>query len=349
MHIDKEVSQFREDMKTFMQSFLQADDQPTPTGGQPAPRKRKLCELLLVAFMRDKIAPSCDAVIAENLLVWQGWCEDSNKNLIDRFHKLMQSLKPPVFEELNYSFSKSSKLNHTSIFVIDWMVRHSGWALPLGKRDEWNEEVVLHWSDPDNTDTSDCFLERAETFLQEGARGTSWGATILGKVIQTNSYVIFLRMGALSSLLMREHCDIENRRHLNKLKETDCATKCTPPLRISLVVSSSKWHLSLGEGTAPSEAHISEIVWQLQRIASFPSEIHKANECSFSEVERVEWEPLYSLERSTKKRKYLDGGGGCGDNDDFNDNGGGDGGGEPGAAASGATRGGQAYLGKMPR
>jgi hypothetical protein len=119
MHIDMEVSQFREDMKTFMQSFLQADDQPTPTGGQPAPRKRKLCELLLVAFMRDKIAPSCDAVIAENLLVWQGWCEDSNKNLIDRFHKLKQSLKPPIFEELNYVFSKSSKLNHTSIFVID--------------------------------------------------------------------------------------------------------------------------------------------------------------------------------------------------------------------------------------
>ena len=77
------------------------------------------------------------------------------------------------------------------------MVQHSGWALPLGKQDEWDEEIVLQWFDPDNTDTSDCFLERAETFLHEGARGTSWGASILGKVIKTNSYVIFFRMGGL--------------------------------------------------------------------------------------------------------------------------------------------------------
>jgi len=46
---------------------------------------------------------------------------------------------------------------------------------------------------------------------------------------------------------------------------------------------------------------------------------------------------LFSLVQRKLKRKYLDGGGGCGDDDDSDDRDGGDGGGEPGAAASGAT------------
>jgi len=183
MHMDRNVDQFREDMKQFMQSFLRSNE--------PAPRKWKLCELLLVAFMRDKVAPSwfCDPVLAENLEAWQGWCEDPDKNLIDAFHKLMHSLKPSVFEALEYDFAKSGKQNHTSLFVIDWMVRHSAWALAQGKRDEWAEEVVLHWFNSENTETSDCLLERAETFLRKGVKGISWGAKILGKVIPNHLLV----------------------------------------------------------------------------------------------------------------------------------------------------------------
>jgi len=70
--------------------------------------------------------------------------------------------------------------------VIDWMVQHSAWALPHGKRDEWAEKVVLQWFHLENVETSDCLLERAETFLQKSVKGISWGAKMLGKVIQTN-------------------------------------------------------------------------------------------------------------------------------------------------------------------
>ena len=69
MHIDGNVNLFREGMKKFMQSFLCADD-------QPAPRKWKLCELLLVGFMRNLVAPSCfDESTAEDLNFWQAKCE----------------------------------------------------------------------------------------------------------------------------------------------------------------------------------------------------------------------------------------------------------------------------------
>jgi len=294
VRVDNDVSEFKEDMKRFVESFLDGRDRPLS-------RKRSLCELLLVAFMRNKVALSCDDVIAENLVVWQEKCEEADENLIDAFHKLMQSLKPHIFQELDYTIVESNKKNHISIFVINWIVQHSDYKIPVGKLDDWADKVVRQWFDSDNTETSDGFLERAETFLQKGVKGVIWGATILGKAIKVNSYVVFLRMGALSSLLVREHCDIGNRRHAHKLREVECTSECTPPLSITLVVSSSKWHLSLTKGREPSEAHISEIVWRLQRIASFPSEILKANECSFSQIERVDervdWEHLYSLGR----------------------------------------------------
>jgi len=327
MYVDSPVSRFREDMREFMQSFLQADDQPVP-------RKWKLCELLLVAFMRDKVAASCDEVIAENLDAWQGWCEDPEENLTDAFHKLMHSLKPPVFEELKYDFAKSDKQNHTSLFVIDWMVRHSAWALPQVKRDEWAEKVVLQWFNSKNIDSCDCLLERAETFLQKCVKGTSWGAKILGKVIQTNSYVVFFRMGALSSLLMREHCALGKRRHAHKQMEVDCRSELMPLLSMSLLVSSSQWHLWLAEAKGPSAAHISDIFWRLQRIACLPRELLEANEYSLSKIEFVEWEPLYTLVPSKSKDKS--GGEGGDGNDDFG--GGveeGGGGGGTGSAASG--------------
>jgi len=291
MHIDRNVKLFRGDMKEFMQSFL-------CSGDQSPPRKWKMCELLLVAFMRDKVAPLCDSVIADNLEVWQGWCEDPDENLIDAFHKLMQSLKPPIFEELSYDFAKEiGKPNHISIFVIDWMVQHSKWALQQGKRDEWVEKIMLQWFEPENTDPSNCLLERAENFLQKGVKGTSWGAKILWKVIQTNSYVVFFRMGALSSLLVREHCALEKRRYVHKMTESDCTSQYAPLLSISLLVSSSQWHLSLVDGKEFSAAHMSEIAWRLQRVAFLPSELLEENEHSISNVDRVKCEPLYNLEK----------------------------------------------------
>jgi len=35
---------------------------------------------------------------------------------------MLQVLQPAIFKELEYDFAIQSKQNHTSIFVIDWMV-----------------------------------------------------------------------------------------------------------------------------------------------------------------------------------------------------------------------------------
>jgi hypothetical protein len=67
----------------------------------------------------------------------------------------------------------------------------------------WRDEVVKQWFDQGNTECSYIFLERAEKFL-ECLPGQAYGTTILGKVIQTSSYVVFFRMGALAGLLFRE-------------------------------------------------------------------------------------------------------------------------------------------------
>lgn len=167
-------------MKKFIQGFL---DMPSD---QPAPRKWKLCELLLVAFMRDKVAPSCDTEIAQNLVAWQEKCEDPDANLVNSFNKFMLLLKPSILkEQLSYEFSDGNKKNHTSVFVIDWMVQNSPWALIKAKKDEWIEEVVRDF-DPDNAESAEDFLERAEKFLQNSAKDEKWGITILGKVIKTN-------------------------------------------------------------------------------------------------------------------------------------------------------------------
>jgi hypothetical protein len=167
IHVESTVSAFRDDMKKFMQDFL---------------HERRLCELLLVAFMRNKVAPSCDAEIAENLETWQEKCDDPDANLVISFNKIMLSLKPSILkEQLSYEFSDGNKNNHTSVFVIDWMVQHSPWALNKSKKAEWIDEVVRDF-DPNNAESAEDFLERAEKFLQKGVKGEKWGIKILGKV-----------------------------------------------------------------------------------------------------------------------------------------------------------------------
>jgi hypothetical protein len=134
--------------------------------------------------MRDKVAPSWEAEIAENLVAWLENCDDPNANLVDEFNGFMEALKPSTLKELSYEFSDGNKENHTSVFVIDWMVQHSPWALIKAKRDEWNTKVLQQWFD--NNQSADDFMGRAEDFLQKGVKGEKWGITILGKVIQTN-------------------------------------------------------------------------------------------------------------------------------------------------------------------
>ncbi len=160
VYIERLVTEFKFDMTNFIEGFLETPNE------ESAPRKWKLCDLLLVRFMRDKVAPSCDAEMAENLVVWQEKCDDPDANLVISFNKIMLSLKPPILkEQLSYEFSDGNKTNHTSVFVIDWMVQHSPWALIKAKKDEWIDEVVKDF-DPNNEIVQKIFLNAPRNFFR---------------------------------------------------------------------------------------------------------------------------------------------------------------------------------------
>ena len=172
MHVDNEVQEFRGEMKKFIECFLQ--------GSSKQPRRWKLCELLLAAFMCNKVAPSCDVEMAENLAAWTYWCKDERENLIERFHVVMQELNPSALSEIGYE--AKGRTNDISIFVIDWMATRSKWKLPHFIGQIWTKDVVQGWFDPGSTVSAECFLERAETFFQEGFKNV--GVKILHKVIK---------------------------------------------------------------------------------------------------------------------------------------------------------------------
>jgi hypothetical protein len=181
MHMEN-VRHFTDHMEKLIEGFLKP---PRSEAAElPALRQFRLSELLLVAFMKDKIAPCPDDEIAESLELWQEKCEDPAANLINAFSELMLSLKPSVLNDIGYDFAESSRQNHTSVFAIDWMVQHSKSALPVAKTGEWNEEVVLDWFVSGNAENADNFLARAEKFLQKGVKGESWGAKILRKILE---------------------------------------------------------------------------------------------------------------------------------------------------------------------
>jgi hypothetical protein len=155
---------------------------------------------------------------------------------------------------------------------------------------------VQTWFEPQSSDTANAFLDRAEVFLKKGVRGKIWGAKILGKVIETNSFVFFLRMEDFAALLMREHCDLRAARDARKLTHEDEADQDVKArnslgMNIDLMVSSSGWSLSTSK--TRGQADIPSIVWQLQRIASLPTQLLEANECAWSEIESMGSEILH--------------------------------------------------------
>jgi hypothetical protein len=258
VYIERLVTAFKDDMTNFIEGFLKNPND------QSAPRKWKLCELLLVRFMRDKVAPACDEKMAVNLNFWEEQCQDSESDVIHEFNEMMLVLKSSlsdarkfleIFNALGYKFADGDKDNHTSVFVIDWMVQHSPWALPVDQilwRNKWKTTVVKEWFNPNDIETSEDFLKRAEDFLQKGVKGEKWGIKILGKVIETNSYVAFFRMEALAALLLREYCSQQKISHAHQQKQHDAQEaetkrQCSLPLAFSLIVSSSNWHVSFSK------------------------------------------------------------------------------------------------------
>ena len=259
MHVDGDVQTFRKDMQKFMRDFL--------AGSSEQHRVWQLCELLLVGFVRNLVAPSCDNSDAvEDLIWWRGKCMTPAVRLTQKFHEMMTDLeqKPGIFVQIMHTYrcavaGKKNSLCFLSVVVIDWMVQHSTWALDgKSSKREWRNDVVMQWFEEGNKESTEIFLERAENFLQ-GMEGEKWGMTILGKVIETNSYVVFFRMEALASILLREHCGLHIKQ-LTRLKSDQIGDGgsngggevregdgggSASLLPITMLVSSANWHLSI--------------------------------------------------------------------------------------------------------
>ena len=110
MHVEGTFSEFRDDMRTFIQDLLKPRNQPA--------RRWQFCDLLLVGFI----------------------------------------------EELNNEFADGNKQKHTSVFVIDWMVKQYSLEGPYGKQ-KWATKVEKRWFDHGNEDSAERFLDDAESFL----------------------------------------------------------------------------------------------------------------------------------------------------------------------------------------
>ena len=144
---------------------------------------------------------------------------------------------------------------------------------------------MLQWFDSNNSDSAETFLERAETFLQKGVKGITWGAFLersWWNVIETNSYVVFLRMGSLAALLLREYSDLrttaDNPCHQQVHWQEDSeevAQKPGPPRVLPLRLHFTEFdcvewprgtcHWQTRTAMFYSEAHFSEIVCWLHR------------------------------------------------------------------------------------
>jgi hypothetical protein len=184
IHVENAVREFRDDMKKLIEGFLKPPS--SEDADQPGQRRWRLCGLLLVAFMRNEVVPSCDLEAVRNLKAWEGKCEDPDENIVESFHEIISFMRPPLSKDLKYEFAESPRNNHISVFVIDWMFHHWSKGIQPFTINEWTRKVVMKWLDDGNTEDAESFLERAEKFLQKGVKGESWGAKILGNVIQTN-------------------------------------------------------------------------------------------------------------------------------------------------------------------
>jgi hypothetical protein len=100
-------------------------------------------------------------------------------------------------------------------------------------------------------------------------------------------------------------------------EDTAPKSSSTWSLAITLMVSSSSWHLPFTNPEGPNDdqvskaerpsgdsrrlmvpAHVSDIVGRLRSIVCLPSEVLEDNECSLDKAAFVDWEPLYDLKAS---------------------------------------------------
>jgi hypothetical protein len=132
-----------------------------------------------------------------------------------------------------------------AIFVTDMMISDSLRAHPASVK-EWQQDVVKNWFK--NSEEAPAFLFRANVFLRQHVIN---GISVVNQVVETKSYVAFMRMTHLSSLLLFEYL------HTRKLQDASApraagSTESSLFNGFQLFMSSSNGVFSLTEADAPA-------------------------------------------------------------------------------------------------
>ena len=280
-----DVGQFQEHLRTFIFP-------DKASGGQLVQQEWRFCVLVLISFLRDNISDMCksknQAEREFELQKWRYRCAEPGEAFVKNFDRLLRAFKS---QDFGFDCQKLAAVTRDwkfCIFLLDKIVSQK---LQDDDQIEWEEEVQKNWFDPENADAAAVFLDRAEPFLGATFGGSKTRcANILGELVPANSYIVFFRMDALTSLLMREHCRVqhaldnkmqfqqvqagaEHKRHLSTSINT-----------VSLIVSSANWHECFSEHKHPSEARMTELVAGLQQIASLPTVLLDAQQVPVSTV-----------------------------------------------------------------
>jgi len=161
-----------------------------------------LCMLIWSAFL------SRSNISKENADNWKRCLQDSPKQEdllpeIDRLikadkvmgHAMLDQIKL-IVEKDEYRFSRPV----AAIAVIDCMVQE---YLAEGEKLEWTANVVKPWYDSRELKTEDV-LRRANIFLRKSINGIK----ILLKAFETGSYVVFMTMKPVASVLLFQHLEL---------------------------------------------------------------------------------------------------------------------------------------------
>jgi hypothetical protein len=140
-----------------------------------------------------------------------------------------------------------------AIFVTDRMISDSLRAHPKSAQ-EWQQDAVKNWFE--NSEEASDFLLRANVFLRQHVIN---GMSVVNQVIETKSYVAFMRMTHLSSLLLFEY--LHARKSQDAAASSAAGSKESSLLKgFYLFVSSSNGVFSLTEEDAPARSALPTVL-----------------------------------------------------------------------------------------
>jgi hypothetical protein len=235
---------FQKHMKRLMQDFLDylciipdTVDEDTETFEDCPGLPDGIWSYCMLVWMRFAKDAYFDGILREK------WREcitfPSQDKLVSLLDSCLQqeSTRHKCWSRADFERSGCGKQFAAAIFVTDMMVRHSlCWHAESVRM--WLQDVVKSWFQ--NGEDASAFLLRANRFLREHLVN---GISVVTLVVETNSYVAFMRMTPLASILLFGY--------LEARKMADTASSGAAGGRSSLIhgfrmfVSSSKQVFSL--------------------------------------------------------------------------------------------------------